>query len=51
MATGESSGRSTQERSSRPPMGVLVRSSTHSRLPRFSPVRWFSVSSRLRRAA
>ena len=51
IAAGESSGRSTQLRSIRPPIGVFVLSSTQSRLPRFSPVRRFSVSSRLRRAA
>ena len=48
MATAESRGRSTQARSRRPPMGVFVRSSTHSRLPFFSPLRRDSVSSRLR---
>ena len=49
IAVGCSSGISTQERSKRAPIGVRVRSSTHSRLPRFSPVRRFAVSSRLRR--
>ena len=51
MALSESSGISTQERSIREPMGVLVWSSTQRRLPFFSPVRWLLVSSRLRRVA
>ena len=49
MATTESSGLSTQARSMRPPMGVFVRSSTQRSVPRFSPLRRDSVSSRLRR--
>ena len=50
MATGFSSGCCSHERRLRAPIGVLVLSSTHSRLPRFSLVRSVSVSSRLRRA-
>ena len=49
IATALSSGRSTHARSSRPPMGVRVLSSTHRSEPRFSPLRSDSVSSRLRR--
>ena len=49
IATADRSGRSTQARSMRPPMGVRVLSSTHSREPFFSPLRRDSVSSRLRR--
>ena len=51
ISAAESSGRSTQVRSSRPPMGVLVKSSMPSRLPDFSPLRIVSVISRLRRVA
>ena len=43
-------GFSSQLRKSRPPMAVLVLSSTHRRLPRFSPARMVSVSSKFRRA-
>ena len=50
MAVTESSGRSSQDRSSRPPMGVRVLSSTHRRDPFFSRSRRVSVSSRFRRA-
>ena len=50
MAVTDSSGRSSQLRSSRPPMGVLVLSSTHRREPLFSRSRRVSVSSRFRRA-
>ena len=50
MATGFSSGCCSHARRLRAPIGVLVLSSTHSRLPRFSLVRSVSVSSRLRRA-
>ena len=48
MRVLESSG-SIQPRSSRLPMEVLVLSSTHSRVPRFSRPRSVSVSSRLAR--
>ncbi len=50
MRFGLSSGFSSQLRSMRLPMAVLVWSSTHRRLPRFSPARMVSVNSRLRRA-
>ena len=50
MAVTLSRGRSSQLRSSLPPMAVLVLSSTHSRLPRFSLPRMVAVSSRFRRA-
>ena len=50
MATGERRGRSSQDRSSRPPMGVRVLSTAQSRLPFFSPPRRVSVSSKFRRA-
>ncbi len=50
MAATLRRGRSSQERSSRAPMAVLVRSSTHRRLPRFSLPRRVAVSSRFRRA-
>ena len=50
MAVTERNGRSSQDRSIRPPMGVLVSSSTQRRLPRFSRRCRVSVSSRLRRA-
>ena len=49
IATTDSRGRSTHARRSLPPIGVLVRSSTHSSEPFFSPERRDSVSSRLRR--
>ena len=49
IATADNSGLSTHERSMRPPIGVLVLSSTHSSEPFFSPLRRDSVSSRLRR--
>ena len=48
IATSESSGRSTQERSVLAPMGDFVRSNTQSRLPRRSPVLRLRVSSRFR---
>ena len=50
IGTGDRRGRSIQERISRPPMAVLVLSSTHSSEPFFSLARMVSVSSRLRRA-
>ena len=50
MAVTDSRGRSSQLRSSRPPMGVRVLSSTQRRLPFFSLLRRVSVSSRFRRA-
>ena len=50
MAVTDSSGRSSQLRSIRPPMGVLVLSSTHRSEPFFSRSRRVSVSSRFRRA-
>ena len=51
MAVTDSSGRSSQLRRHRPPMGVRVLSSTQRRLPFFSLFRRVSVSSRFRRAA
>ena len=50
MAAGEMRGCSIQLRIMREPMAVFVLSSTHRRLPFFSPPRRVSVSSRLRRA-
>ena len=50
MAVTESRGRSSQLLKHRPPMGVLVLSSTQRRLPFFSLFRKVSVSSRFRRA-
>ena len=47
MAVTDSRGRSSQLRSIRPPMGVLVLSSTQRRLPFFSLLRRVSVSSLL----
>ena len=49
MATAESRGLSTQDRSRREPIGVFVLSRTHRREPLFSPLLNASVSSRLRR--
>ena len=51
IAMGLRSGRSIHARSSRPPIGVFVLSSTHRSEPRFSPVRSDSVSSSERRVA
>ena len=50
MRFGLSSGFSSQLRSIRAPMAVLVLSSTHRRLPFFSLLRRVSVSSKFRRA-
>ena len=50
MAVTLSSGRSSQDRRHRAPMGVFVLSSTHRRLPFFSLLRRVCVSSRFRRA-